>query len=112
MVQRLGSYSRVNGLHIHGGLNIAPGETSGLDVTVENGCFILGPIAYKVPNTALTLTDNATNYIYIKDGNVSAATSLPTGYTFVLYEVVTASGAISTYADFRGYIAIGDPASA
>lgn len=57
----------------------------------------------------VTLTDNATNYIYATDaGVVTVTTSAPTGWpaplasnATALYEVVTANGVVTSYIDYR-----------
>ena len=70
-----------------------------------------------VANGTITLTDNATNYIYLSSaGAVTKTTSIPSGWpaslsgSTPLYTVVVASGA-STYTDYRMGLLSGNAAT-
>lgn len=62
----------------------------------------------QVPNSSLTLTASATNYIYEIQGTVSFTTSMPVGWPgnmtggrIALYEVVTGPTTVTSYKDWR-----------
>lgn len=78
---------------------------SGLNVDYEDGqAFVLG-VFYAISASSLTLTNNATNYVFINSAGTIAFNT--TGFPAVcvrLAVVVTASGAVSTVTDQRSYV--------
>lgn len=89
--------------------------TSGLTFGYYGGKFRRedGTIA-SIANGTITLTNNATNYLYANgDGVVTKVTSAPTGWpgplsfgspaedAIALYQIVVSGGAVTSYTDYR-----------
>ena len=86
-----------------------PDTTSGLDFGYKAGKVRNDNVVWETSAGTVTLADDATNYVEVNpaDGTVSANTTGFTTAYIPLYEVVTASGAITTVTDKRTWVAAG-----
>ncbi len=102
MVTRISSFSEVLDTQFHKQFRVEGSTTTGLTFGYSSG-IVSQQVPVTVAAGTVALTNNATNYVYLTDAPaVAAATSIPgSGVLYVLYEVVTSGGAITTITDFR-----------
>ena len=86
-----------------------PATTSGLDFGFKSGKVRNDNLVWETPAGTVTLADDATNYLEVNpaDGTVNANATGFTSGQIPLYEVVTVSGAITTFTDKRTWVAAG-----
>jgi len=79
----------------------------GLTVTIDEGTGAVNGSYVVFPETDVTLTDNATNYIYVEDsdgdgyGDVKSNTSGFPSDTIPLWDITTSNGAVDSSTDKR-----------
>lgn len=107
MTTRLLSYgAQTDDLTVGGNLNVNAATTTGLTFGYTAGYIVTGTGTGRsiVAAGTVTLTDDATNWVYEDGSSVSTNSgTTPTGNR-ILYKVTTASGVITDIVDYRGAI--------
>lgn len=89
----------------YGDLAVNPATTTGLTFGYTAGIFVddKDTSSTTISASTVALTDDATNIVYDNDGTIGVAVSGAEPLEVRrLYEVVTASGSITTITDLRG----------
>jgi hypothetical protein len=90
----------------------------GLTWGIYGGNFVVAGVITQIANQTITLTDAATNYLYVTSAGVlTKATSAPAGWPSSLgsgaqaiYQVVTSGGLATSWTDWRvGFGTLGTP---
>lgn len=79
-----------------------PSTTTGLTFGYTAGLTSDDDTSSIIAAGTLTLVDNDTNYVYVNQGSIAVATTLPGTISDLCYIVTTASGAITDIEDTRG----------
>ena len=103
MTQRISDISALVTTQVHSGLIVDAATTTGLTFGFKAG-ILLARTPVTVAAGTVTLADDTTNFVYIQSDAVADGTSVPSDATHLLYEVVTASGVITTITDLRGVL--------
>ena len=107
MTTHLLSYGAMTAdLTVSGNLNIDPATTTGLTFGFTAGFIITGTSTGRAVVAAgtVTLTDDATNWVYESGATVAVNSGANPVSARILYKVTTVSGVITAIVDYRGAI--------
>lgn len=104
MVTRITTFSPI----VNGGINakftVNPATTTGLTFGYNGGEYAFNGEVITVAAGTVTLTDDATNIVQLLAQGAVSAVTLGNETELPLYQVVTASGAITGITDLRAAI--------
>ena len=94
---------------VAGNLNVDAATTTGLTFGYTAGFIITGTSTGRstVAAGTVTLTDDATNWVYESGSTVAVNSGATPTSARILYKVTTASGVITAIIDYRGAIVTG-----
>jgi hypothetical protein len=103
MTTHLLSYGTMaDNLTMSGSFSVNPVTTTGLTFGYTGGIIVAFDVRTVVVAGTVSLTDDATNWVYENGSTVSANSGASPTLSSILYKVTTASGVITAIVDYRG----------
>jgi hypothetical protein len=83
--------------------SIVNGSISGLNLTLTGGFCVRLSVVAQFTDTPVTVINNSTTFVYINTNTltIAASTIQPAEDFVMIYEIVAATGAITTIIDWR-----------